>query len=187
MLIPSSEAIFANSRTKILSEDFKTVLVKSTKGLSSSIFCRRGNVFSLTSNSTSLTINDYTKFMLNEGSVALPYQPYEGKTIHEKDLGDYTNIYNVSQLYKHDYNLENQVGDTIHVTCWSTKTDKIPLIDITRYAFSNIQVYNSSSEETIQVIKWGSSGFRFINDAGNIDGNSYTVIHYYINGEPTTY
>lgn len=127
------------------------------------------------------------KVMLNKGSVALPYQPYEGKTIHEKDLGNYTNIYNVSQLYKHDYELENQVGDTIHVTCWSTKTDKIPLIDITRYAFSNIQVYNSSSDETIQVIKWDSSGFRFINDAGNIDGNSYTVIHYYINGEPTTY
>lgn len=133
------------------------------------------------------TSNDVCKVMLNEGSVALPYQPYEGKTIHEKDLGNYTNIYNVSQLYKHDYELENQVGDTIHVTCWSTKTDKIPLIDITRYTFSNIQVYNSSSDETIQVIKWDSSGFRFINDTGNIDGNSYTVIHYYINGEPTTY
>lgn len=139
--------------------------------------------------STQLQTYSNFKFslMLNKGSVALPYQPYYGKTIHEKDLGNYTNIYSVSQLYKHDYELENQVGDTIHVTCWSTKTDKIPLIDITRYAFSNIQVYNSSSEETIQVIKWDSSGFRFINDGGNIDGNSYTVIHYYINGEPTTY
>ena len=26
--------------------------------------------------------------MFNEGSTPLPYQPYEGKTIHEKDLGD---------------------------------------------------------------------------------------------------
>ena len=126
-------------------------------------------------------------YMLNEGSVALPYQAYEGKTIHEKDLGNYTNIYNVSQLYKHDYELENQVGDTIYVTCWSTQNTKILLKDITRYAFSNVQVYNSSAEYTIQVIKWGSSGFNFINDNGNIDGNSYTVIHYYINGEPTTY
>lgn len=126
--------------------------------------------------------------MLNEGSEPLPYQPYEGKTIHEKDLGNYTNIYNVSQLYKHDYNLEAQPsGDIIHVTCWSTKSDKILLKDITRYAFSNVQVYNSTNDETIQVIKWASSGFKYINDSGNIDGMGYTVAHYYINGEPTTY
>ena len=125
--------------------------------------------------------------MFNEGTEPLPYQPYEGKTIHEKDLGNYTNIYNVSQLYQHHYEIENQAGDTIYVTCWSTQNTKILLKDITRYAFSNVQVYNSSAEYTIQVIKWGSSGFNFINDNGNIDGNSYTVIHYYINGEPTTY
>ena len=102
-------------------------------------------------------------------------------------LSDIPTIYGITQLYKHDYELENQVGDTIYVTCWSTQNTKIPLCDITRYAFSNVQVYNSSSEETIQVIKWGTSGFRFINDSGNIDGNSYTVINYYIDGEPTTY
>ena len=102
-------------------------------------------------------------------------------------LSDIPTIYGITQLYKHDYELENQVGDTIYVTCWSTQNTKIPLCDITRYAFSNVQVYNSSSEETIQVIKWGPSGFNFINDNGNIDGNAYTVIHYYIDGEPTTY
>lgn len=126
--------------------------------------------------------------MLNEGSTPLPYQPYEGKTIHEKDLGNYTNIYNVSQLYKHDYELEAQPsGDTIYVTCWSTKPDKILLEDISRYAFSNIQVYNSGNNETIQVIKWASQGFKYINDSGNIDGMGYIVLHYYINGEPTIY
>ena len=30
-----------------------------------------------------------TQIMLNEGSVALPYQPYEGKVVHEKELGRY--------------------------------------------------------------------------------------------------
>ena len=128
------------------------------------------------------------KLMLNEGTTPLPYQPYEGKTIHEKDLGNYTNIYNVSQLYQHRYKLEAiPSNDTIYVTCWSTKPDKILLKDITRYAFSNVQVYNSTNDETIQVIKWASSGFRYINDSGNIDSNGYTVINYYINGEPTTY
>ena len=102
-------------------------------------------------------------------------------------LSDIPTIYGITQLYQHYYELENQVGDTIYVTCWSTQNTKIPLTDITRYAFSNVQVYNSSAEYTIQVIKWGSSGFNFINDAGNIDGNSYTVINYYIDGEPTTY
>ena len=102
-------------------------------------------------------------------------------------LSDIPTIYGITQLYQHHYELENQVGDTIYVTCWSTQNTKILLEDITRYAFSNVQVYNSSAEYTIQVIKWGSSGFNFINDNGNIDGNSYTVIHYYINGEPTTY
>lgn len=134
------------------------------------------------------TSSDIGKVMLNEGSVSLPYQAYEGKTIHEKDLGNYTNIYNVSQLYKHDYKLEAQPsGDTIYVTCWSTQNTKILLKDITRYAFSNVQVYNSTNGETIQVIKWASSGFRYINDSGNIDSNGYTVTNYYINGEPTTY
>ena len=127
-------------------------------------------------------------YMLNEGSIPLPYQAYEGKTIHEKDLGNYTNIYNVSQLYQHHYELEAiPSNDTIYVTCWSTKSDKILLKDITRYAFSNVQVYNSGNDETIQVIKWASSGFRYINDSGNIDSNGYTVTNYYINGEPTTY
>ena len=130
----------------------------------------------------------YKNIMLNEGTTPLPYQAYEGKTIHEKDLGNYTNIYNVSQLYQHRYKLEAiPSNDTIYVTCWSTQNTKILLEDITRYAFSNVQVYNSSNDETIQVIKWASSGFRYINDSGNIDSNGYTVTNYYINGEPTTY
>ena len=103
-------------------------------------------------------------------------------------LSDIPTIYGVSQLYQHHYELEAiPSNDTIYVTCWSTKSDKILLKDITRYAFSNVQVYNSGNDETIQVIKWASSGFRYINDSGNIDSNGYTVIHYYINGEPTTY
>lgn len=96
--------------------------------------------------------------------------------------------YGITQLYQHHYELEAQPsGDTIYVTCWSTQNTKILLKDITRYAFSNVQVYNSTNDETIQVIKWSSSGFRYINDTGNIDSNGYTVTHYYINGEPTTY
>lgn len=239
------------------------------------------------------------KFMLNEGSTPLPYQPYEGKVVHEKELKDnyvdktsaqeisgikkFTNginvgsrddtgifvannnstvhikcfsnniqfsgkngsssygfnallvfnysgednawnfefpnksgtialtrdfktingnsivgsgdlsisgtipIYGVSHLYRHDYEIENQVGDTIYVHCWSTQNTKIKLYDITAYAFSNIQVYNTSNEEAINVLKWETSGFYYIADNGTIAGNSYTVIHYYINGEPTTY
>ena len=137
---------------------------------------------------TGVSYSYYKNLMLNEGTTPLPYQAYEGKTIHEKDLGNYTNIYNVSQLYQHHYELEAiPSNDTIYVTCWSTKSDKILLKDITRYAFSNVQVYNSGNDETIQVIKWASSGFRYINDSGNIDSNGYTVTNYYINGEPTTY
>lgn len=139
-----------------------------------------------------------TEYMLNEGST-----PYEGKIVHEKGLktingnsivgsGDLSisgtiPIYGVSQLYRHDYEIENQVGDTIYVHCWSTQNTKIKLYDITAYAFSNIQVYNTSNEEAINVLKWETSGFYYIADNGTIAGNSYTVIHYYINGEPTTY
>lgn len=103
-------------------------------------------------------------------------------------LSDIPTIYGITQLYQHHYELEAQPsGDTIYVTCWSTQNTKILLEDITRYAFSNVQVYNSGNDETIQVIKWFSLGFRYINDSGNIDSMGYTVIHYYINGEPTTY
>lgn len=138
--------------------------------------------------STGVSYSYYKNLIINEGTTPLPYQAYEGKTIHEKDLGNYTNIYNVSQLYQHHYKLEAiPSNDTIYVTCWSTQNTKILLEDITRYAFSNVQVYNYSNDETIQVIKWASSGFRYINDSGNIDSNGYTVTNYYINGEPTTY
>ena len=32
-------------------------------------------------------------YMLNEGTTPLPYQPYEGKVVHEKELGDKLNSY----------------------------------------------------------------------------------------------
>ena len=38
------------------------------------------------------------KLMLNEGSVVLPYQAYEGKTIHEKDLGSYVTENNLKTI-----------------------------------------------------------------------------------------
>lgn len=102
-------------------------------------------------------------------------------------LSDIPTIYGITQLYKHTYEIENQSGDTLFVNCWSIQNTKIPLTDITRYAFSNIQVYNNTNSETIQVLKWGTSGFFYLDDSGAITGNSYTVTHYYINGEPTTY
>lgn len=102
-------------------------------------------------------------------------------------LSDIPTIRDITQLYKHTYEIENQAGDTLFVNCWSTQNTKIPLCDITRYAFSNIQVYNNTNSETIQVLKWGTSGFFYLDDSGAITGNSYTVINYYIDGEPTTY
>ena len=36
------------------------------------------------------TSNDVCKVMLNEGSTPLPYQPYEGKVVHEKELESIT-------------------------------------------------------------------------------------------------
>ena len=33
--------------------------------------------------------DDINNLMLNEGSIPLPYQPYEGKVVHEKELGGY--------------------------------------------------------------------------------------------------
>lgn len=102
-------------------------------------------------------------------------------------LSDIPTIYGITQLYKHTYEIENQAGDTLFVNCWSTQNTKIPLTDITRYSFSNIQVYNDTNSEAIQVLRWGTSGFFYLDDSGAITGNSYTVIHYYINGEPTTY
>lgn len=40
---------------------------------------------------TDFNLDILSRVMLNEGSVALPYQPYEGKVVHEKDLGDTLN------------------------------------------------------------------------------------------------
>ena len=60
---------------------------------------------------------DGAKFMLNEGSAPLPYQPYEGKTIHEKDLGDKLGGYVTTDTAQSitGYKKYNSVGiDTIN-------------------------------------------------------------------------
>ena len=47
-------------------------------------------------------------YMLNEGSTALPYQPYSGKVIHKKDITDlYENAYNLGY---YDTMVENSDG-----------------------------------------------------------------------------
>ena len=46
-------------------------------------------LFRNTSN-TDFNLDILSSVMLNEGSTPLPYQPYEGKVVHEKDLDSYT-------------------------------------------------------------------------------------------------
>ena len=46
-------------------------------------------LFRNTSN-TDFNLDILSSVMLNEGSTPLPYQPYEGKVVHEKDLDNYT-------------------------------------------------------------------------------------------------
>lgn len=126
--------------------------------------------------------------MFNEGTEPLPYQPYEGKVVHEKDLGNYTNIYNVSQLYRHDIEFDILNGDGIKCTFWSTSNEKInDFSQIPYLAFSNIQVKNISNEKILNVVQWNSDGFRFYESDGTstLIGDGYDgVTAYYINGEP---
>lgn len=50
-------------------------------------------------------------YMLNEGSAPLPYQPYEGKVVHEKGLENYRkNIYTTSLDANAIYNSSNYYG-----------------------------------------------------------------------------
>ena len=53
--------------------------------------------------------------MINEGSVALPYQTYEGKTIHEKDLENTKNEINNAKQDKliNEINIKSINGNSI--------------------------------------------------------------------------
>lgn len=46
-----------------------------------------------TSNNLKSKLDNMSWKMLNEGTEPLPYQPYEGKVVHEKELGDKLNSY----------------------------------------------------------------------------------------------
>ena len=126
------------------------------------------------------------KLMLNEGSEPLPYQPYEGKVVHEKELGGYAkSIYGVSQLYRHDIEFDILNGDGIKCTFWSTSNVKITNFSQIPYlAFSNIQVKNITNEKILNVVQWNSDGFRFYESDGTstLIGDGYDrVTAYYIN------
>lgn len=101
------------------------------------------------------TINCSGYIMLNEGTTPLPYQPYEGKVVHEKDLGRYAkSIYGVSQLYKHDIQFDILNGDGIRCTFWSTSNVKITdFSQIPYLAFSNIQVKNITNDKILNVVQ----------------------------------
>ena len=124
--------------------------------------------------------------MLNEGTTPLPYQPYEGKVVHEKELGGYAkSIYGVSQLYRHDIEFDILNGDGIKCTFWSTSNVKITNFSQIPYlAFSNIQVKNITNEKILNVVQWNSDGFRFYESDGTstLIGDGYDrVTAYYIN------
>lgn len=61
------------------------------------------------------TSSDICKVMLNKGSVALPYQSYEGKTIHEKDLENTKNEINNAKQDKllNEINIKSINGNSI--------------------------------------------------------------------------
>lgn len=128
----------------------------------------------------------YKNIMLNEGSIPLPYQPYEGKVVHEKELGGYAkSIYSISQLYRHDIEFDILSGDGIKCTFWSTSNAKITNFSQIPYlAFSNIQVKNITNEKILNVVQWNSDGFIFYESDGTstLIGDGYDrVTAYYIN------
>ena len=76
------------------------------------------NTYTLSLFNNRANINDsftISNIMLNEGSVALQYQPYEGKTIHEKDLENTKNEINNAKQDKlvNEINIKSINGNSI--------------------------------------------------------------------------
>ena len=139
-------------------------------------------------NSTNLTINDYTKFMLNEGSVALPYQPYEGKTIHEKDLENTKNEINnakqdklVSNVNIKTINNNSILGSgDLKVTADSvfTKVED----NVTSLTISKNETYLITTIETYIIHVVGNENINFYGSAlvtttGMLGGNPHININ----------
>ena len=83
----------------------------------------------------------FNKIMLNEGTIALPYQPYEGKVVHEKDLESITpGIYKKVATGQRSYSLA--YGKTYKIKMNSDTTDS----DVGDYLYVNdttIKVYGT--------------------------------------------
>lgn len=128
--------------------------------------------------------NKVSNLMLNEGSTPLPYQPYEGKVVHEKELGGYAkSIYGISQLYKHHIRFDITNGDGIECTFWSASNEKITDFSlIPQFAFSNIQVRNISTAKNLIVVQWNNDGFRFYEQDGlnELIGDMYDGVTAYL-------
>lgn len=110
-----------------------------------------------------------SNLMLNEGSVALPYQPYEGKVVHEKEL-------NTAIDEKTLFTLVGENVDTLTIT--KNETYFITTLTANKiYVSENegVSFYGSSIISTISMLS-GSPHITINGSAYKLDTNSVTLL-----------
>lgn len=112
------------------------------------------------------TSNDVCKVMLNEGSVALPYQPYEGKVVHEKELESIT-----PGIFSLVGNNVNTLTISKNETYFITSVEALPI-----YVEGNsgISFYGSSLVSTVGLLG-GNPRICLNGSAYTLDNNSVTL------------
>lgn len=98
----------------------------------------------------------------------------------------------LSNLYRHDYVIEDLAsGDNYFISFYSDVNTSIKLYNAFSYALSRIVCYNYQDRtDTRNILKFiGTDGMLYYdnsNDTTPVTGG-YSVVYYYIDGEPTTY
>ncbi len=112
------------------------------------------------------TSSDICKVMLNEGSVALPYQSYEGKVVHEKELESIT-----PGIFTLVGNNVNTLTISKNETYFITSVEALPI-----YVEGNsgISFYGSSLVSTVGLLG-GSPRICLNGSAYTLDDNSVTL------------
>ena len=101
---------------------------------------------------------DGAKFMLNEGSTALPYQSYEGKTIHEKDLENTKNEINNAKQDKllNEINIKSINGKSILGSGDLSISGTIPIYGVSQLYKHDID-FDIANGDGIECTFWSTS------------------------------
>ena len=151
-----TDVSFPSGQKALMRDGTKTAIGSSTLAFSGYSFSGN-NYFTLANDYSGYlwlagTFTDVnpTKAMLNEGSTALPYQEYNGKIIHQKDLVDYAKTSDVPKLSQIIEKVA-KIDNANYTLANSNETGQFMVINWYANKELYLKLYNSSDVEIANI------------------------------------